>query len=224
MPEASWQPQLPSFTPSEGETGLTLLAQIATSKEDKELPKVNASLQQPGPHNPAAALPPKLVKHIVALEFIEMSDLRADIWPEESGPVENTSMGHRRPPSKPPIIDIRIWLERYGRMAAILASRFPEKVPELWAYQATILRAAHNYEGGNWVAYDRQYRREMLAKGDLNWSNPNARLYNEAFTGRVRAIPRCSQCLSEDHATPYCQFTPPPTPRLYTLTGQQQYT
>jgi len=40
------------------------------------------------------------------------------------------------------------------------------------------------------VVYDRQYRRVALALKDLNWSVPNVRLYNEAFTGRARAGPR----------------------------------
>ena len=51
---------------------------------------------------------------------------------------------------------------------------------------------------------------EMLAKKDLNWSTPNARLYSEAFTGRAKAIPRCPHCLSEDHAAGYCPFNPNP--------------
>ena len=224
MPAVACRPLLPSFTPVGEEMGLNLLADVAASGKTQEFTKANTSLHQPGPYNPAAALPPKLVKRILALEFVDMSELRADVWPEEFGTGEGTSAGFRRPPSKPPITDIRIWTECYGRMATILASRFPEKAPELWAYQATISRATHNYEGGNWIAYDRQYRREMLAKGDLNWSSPNARLYNEAFTGRARAIPRCTQCLSEDHTTPYCQFMPPSTPLPYMPLGHQQTT
>ena len=42
---------------------------------------------------------------------------------------------------------IKMWLECYARMASVLVTRFPEKAPELWAYQSTILKAAHNYEG-----------------------------------------------------------------------------
>lgn len=53
-------------------------------------------------------------------------------------------------------------------MAAVMATRFPEKAPELWTYQTTILHAAHAYEGANWVAYDCLFRREMWAKEDLN--------------------------------------------------------
>lgn len=85
-----------------------------------------------------------------------------------------------------------------------------DKGPELWAYQTTILRAAHNYEWANWVAYDRQFRRDMLARKDLNWSTPNPRLYSEAFTGRAKIIPRCQHCLSEDHSTTLCPLNPAP--------------
>ena len=85
--------------------------------------------------------------------------------------------------------------------------RFLEKAPELWAYQTIIVKAAHAYEGSNWVSYDRQFRKEMLACKDLNWSVLDARLY-EAFTGRAKSIPRCSHCLSEDHTAAVCQFNP----------------
>ena len=35
-------------------------------------------------------------------------------------------------------------------------------------------------------------------------------IYNEAFTWRARAIPRCHHCLSEDHTATMCQFNPNP--------------
>ena len=91
-------------------------------------------------------------------------------------------------------------------MAAVLVTRYPDKGPKLWAYQASIVRAARNYEGLAWVAYDRQYRREALARKDLNWSATNSRLYNEAFTGRAKAIPRCRHCLSDSHTTAHCSL------------------
>ena len=93
-------------------------------------------------------------------------------------------------------------------MVAILTWHFPEKAPELLAYQASIVQAERNYEGKQWVTYDRQYRREALARKDLNWSVPNPRLYNEAFTGRAKAIARCSFCLQEDHSSQSCPTQP----------------
>ncbi len=48
--------------------------------------------------------------------------------------------------------DIKVWLECFARTAAVLVTRFPEKGPK---HRTTILRAAHNFEGTHWVAYDR---------------------------------------------------------------------
>ena len=58
------------------------------------------------------------------------------------------------------------------------------------------------------MAYDRQYRRQALAKQDLNWSVTDARLYNEAFTGRPHLITRCSFCLQDDHTSSQCPRNP----------------
>ena len=71
------------------------------------------------------------------------------------------------------------------------------------------MRAARNYEGTAWVAYDRQYRREALAGKCLNWSRVKPRLYSEAFTGRAKAIPRCHQCLSDTHTLSACPLAAP---------------
>jgi len=122
---------------------------------------------------------------------------------------EPTQIPGRPPaPGRLPITNISQWMERYSLMAAALASRFPAKAAELFAYQATIVRAERNYEPGRWVAYDRQFRREALARRDLNWSVTDTRLYNEAFTGRARAIPRCSFCLQDDHSGQQCPQNP----------------
>ena len=58
------------------------------------------------------------------------------------------------------------------------------------------------------MAYDRQFRREALARRSLDWSVPDPRLYSEAFTGRVRSIPRCAVCLLDNHLTQDCPQNP----------------
>ena len=65
-----------------------------------------------------------------------------------------------------PITDISRWVEHYSVMAA----RFPEKAPELLAYQAQIVKAKRNYEPRRRVVYDSQFRREAFTRKDLNWS------------------------------------------------------
>ena len=79
-----------------------------------------------------------------------MAELKADIWVDEPSAMEPNPI-RRLNTSKPPVTDIQIWLECYEKIAGLLSMRYPDKAPELWAYQSTILRAAHNYEGANWV-------------------------------------------------------------------------
>ena len=48
------------------------------------------------PRNPAAALPPKVVKKVIlVLEFVEMSELRADVLPEDPTPSDAHSTSRR---------------------------------------------------------------------------------------------------------------------------------
>ena len=93
-----------------------------------------------GSFNPTAGLPPKVVQRILDLEFVEVT---VDAEP--------TQIPGRPPvPGRCPITNISQWVERYSLMAATLASRFPDKAPELFAYQATIVHAERNMrlEGG----------------------------------------------------------------------------
>ncbi len=124
--------------------------------------------------------------------------------------------GRPPPPARLPVMGISQWVERFSIMAATLSSRFPEKAPELFAFQAQIIREERNYESGRWVLYDRQFRREALARCDLNWSVTDTRLYSEAFTGRARAIPAASSA---------CRTTtrPPTVPEIRTTHGRIGY-
>ena len=205
MLPASSLPSVPVFTPAPTtvHSNLDLLAAAATAGGILSLltPAVGLesprpAITAPGPFNPAASLSPKVVKRILELEFVEMSEMTVD----DDTP---QAPGHPTAPARLPITDISQWLERYSLMAAVLATRFPEKALELFAYQATIVWAERNYEGKCWVSYDRQFRREALSRKDLNWSVTDPRLYNEAFTGRARAIARCPFCLQDDRTAPY---------------------
>ena len=204
--------ELPVFTPTPGTAsiGLDLLASAALAQPSSldtlatpypSQASPNPSLTVPGPFNPAASLATRVTKRILDLEFVEMSEVTMDLTPEHVP-------GRPPPPGRPPIMDVSQWVERYSLMAAVIATRFPHKAPELFAYQATIIRAERNYEAGRWVAYDRQFRREALARKDLNWSTPDPRLYSEAFTGRARSIPRCDYCLQDDHSSQRCPQNP----------------
>ena len=140
MPNPAAVPLLPTFMAGQqGMSGLDLLASAATAKQPQQPPGASAiaNLTGPGPYNPAASLPPKIVKRILGLEFVEMAELKADIWVEEP-PAGDSGHPARRQSTKPPVTDIKVCLECYSRMAAILVMRFPEKGPELWAYHAVV--------------------------------------------------------------------------------------
>ena len=68
----------------------------------------------PGPFNPAAAL--KVVKKVHKLEFVEMSELRADITRQD------WKRGHQPAAlqAKPPVTDIKVWLEWFACMESLL--------------------------------------------------------------------------------------------------------
>ena len=102
-------------------------------------------------------------------------------------------------------------------LVAVLASRFPEKTPHSMAYLRTITRASRNFEGAAWASYDMAYRRQAANQRYLDWATIDTALYNEAFTGRARAIPRCHFCLADSHESKDCSFAPeerPPTTRM----------
>ena len=199
---------LPTFTPLLA-TGPPLVQHLPPTSSQPSL-------------DPLTTLPARLVKRILDFEFVEMSDLLPDAWLEEPSTGNDGLSATRRFVRRAPISDITIWLEGFARLASVITSKHPTKCAEMWAYQSSIIRAARNFDGTSWVAYDRQFRREAMARKDLNWSVTNARLYSEAFTGRARAIPRCRYCLSETHELRACPVNPdnldPTTRRQPSLT------
>lgn len=52
------------------------------------------------------------------------------------------------------------------------------------------------------------YRRQAANRGSLDWAVVDAALYNEAFAGRARSMPRCKFCLADTHASQECVHAP----------------
>ena len=209
--------RLPNTTPTFTDNGslpqIDAVAGIGAEVVNKEL----TTDYNKGPLNPVAMLPPRLVKKILNLEFVEIAEISSEDPP-------TPTPGHPPIPPKKPVQDISVWVEKFSTMAAILCTRFPNKAPELFAYMATIVKAERNFDNSRWVSYDRCYRREALAMKSLDWSLPNSRLYNEAFTGHAKSIPRCSFCLVEDHLSANCPQNPSRTwfPWLHEIFSHQQ--
>ena len=106
---------------------------------------------------PPSALPPKIVRRIHNLEFVDIADLLPENWRPREDPCCSLS---RRPTScRALVMDILLWVEGYPQMVAVLASLYPSYIHEFMAYLRTIVRASRNYEGSAWAAYDVAYWR-----------------------------------------------------------------
>ena len=51
-----------------------------------------------------------------------------------------------QPPLTAPIQNISIWIEKFSVIAALIASRFQGKAPELFSYQASVVQAKRNFD------------------------------------------------------------------------------
>jgi hypothetical protein len=102
-------------------------------------------------------------------------------------------------------------MQGYASLVGALATVYPAKVPELMAYQTTILRYYCDFKGAAaWAPYDRAYRHQAALSKDLNWSQINIVLYSLCFTGRARRGQECTQCLSNNHQSKVCPEAPAP--------------
>ena len=145
------------------------------------------------------AVPQKLSRKILDREYVEMSELLPETWGLESEATSTCCHDSRRQTRRGPVTDILLWVECYSSLVAVLAARFPQHIGDFMSYQRTIIKASKNFEGTAWVVYDRCYRRRAAATKSLEWAKIDSALYNEAFTGRARVIPRCHFCLSDSH-------------------------
>ena len=149
------------------------------------------------------SVPPCLVQKILALEFVDMWELLPESWRLES--TESGCCNPRRS-RRGLMTSFPLRVECYASLVAILAARYPEKTPHFMAYLRTITRASRNFEGEAWVWYDMEFRRQAANHRSLDWGVIDTALYNEAFTGRARLIPRCRFCLADSHDSRECTF------------------
>lgn len=155
------------------------------------------------------SVPPKLIKRIVAREYVDIWELLPETWHVESA---EGACCHSKRPRRSLITDINVWTECYATLAAILSTAYPDKAPQFFAYLRTITKASRTFESSAWATYDMAYRRQAANKGSLDWGIVDAALYSEAFAGRAKAIPRCRYCLADTHTSLDCPHAPPETP------------
>lgn len=156
-------------------------------------------------------LPQRLMRKILALDFIEMRELLPEEWvtasDQDDGEAHSccNSAARKR---RAPVTNIFAWLQAYSTLVGALSTTYPTKVPELMAYQSTVIRCYRDFEGAAWVQYDRAYRRQAAVSRDLNWSRINTTLYSLCFAGRAKRNNVCAFCLSNNHPSERCPEAP----------------
>ena len=159
-----------------------------------------------------SSLPPRIVRRIQLLEFVDMVELLPESWRLEETRDEGCCSHVRRPHSRRALVtDIAVWVECFSMYVAVLAPLFPHHIADFMGYQRTIVRASRNYEGTAWASYDVAFQRQAAATHSLNLGTVDSTLYNEAFTGRARLTTRCKYCLGDSHGSFECIYAPPPS-------------
>ena len=194
---------MPTFKPGPGETAGSAdisLAQEASGGVEVEIQPAG-STDVPG----LALIPPKLVMKILKGEFVDMYELLPETWRMEEA--KDYCCRSTRP-KRGLITDISLWTECFASLVAVLTTKHPEKAPQFMGYLRTIVQVSRNFERAAWASYDAAYRWQAANRHSLDWANIDPTIYNEAFTGRARLLPRCRYCLAETHEARDCQYAP----------------
>lgn len=133
-----------------------------------------------------------------------MSELLPDGWHLQEQEAKCCHQQH--PTRRGPVTDILVWVECFASMVAVLSTKYPDKIPQLMAYQRTIVRASKCYIKKRWITYDTCYCRNAAVTKSLDWGQVDFSLYNKTFTGRAIQIDRCKHCFSEHHKSEDCVF------------------
>ena len=207
-PLASLMSSLPTFsatTVSPSSAMMTIsssgVAPTATASDASLGSSSSISLQ------PQSSLPPKLIKKILDLEYVDMAELVPEFWRFQE---EEQKCCHQvnRTPRRGPVTDILLWVECFASMVDILYRKYPDKTSHFMTYLKTIVHAHKSFIGDGWVTYDACYRRKAAVAKSLDWGHVDFTLYNETFTGRAKAIPKCRYCMSEYHSSVDCTYAP----------------
>ncbi len=159
-------------------------------------------------------VPQHIAKKILNWKYVDMAELLPEFWADPK--CEEDASKRSQPRRARQVTEITTWIQCYACYVSVLATKFPEAVPELMAYLVTISRVSQDFAGVAWVRYDAAFRRQAAISGNRKWSQINPSLYSLSFTGKAQIVTRCDLCFSTSHATGQCALTSDPDPELPT--------
>ncbi len=126
-------------------------------------------------------VPSTLRAKILNNEFVYLSDLLVKDRDRVSTSVQLSSTGQLVLQSHPKkIVNIEQWNEAFNIFCVIYSKKYTASYAGLLKH-ATNVRHLHS-KGGDWQAYDQQYRL-YVQSGGCNWGDYNAEIYNNAMVG-----------------------------------------
>ena len=75
------------------------------------------------------------------------------------------------------IPDLATWLQCFSLYITTVATKFPERIPELMSYQMTIAKASQKYHWPSWVVYDQYFRQEADGNPMQSWAKVHPSIY-----------------------------------------------
>ena len=203
MLRCSW---IKLFSPTDWKLPIppTLIPTFWTT-ESSLISTISYSLLQPNTtqshHQYPQGIPPRLVKKVLSLEYIDMAELLLENYDyADEAECSHSARSARRSP----VANIIVWLDCYASLMSVLCSAYPEKFGQFILYQKTIFLAHCRFAGEGWVIYDGSYHRQASNARSLDWGQIDGHLRNEIFTGKAKAIACRRICLSEMHSHVDC--------------------
>ena len=148
-------------------------------------------------------VPKSLLEMILRWEFIDLAELvpSQSLHDQMIDTQARFALFELIRPKRKQIESITVWTKAYTVYVATLLRKSPEQASELLAYQLTIIKAAQQYDGLQWRAYDTHFRVAAAATGNRGWSKVDVDLF---FTGRAKAVACCHVCDSTQHLAANC--------------------
>ena len=169
-------------------------------------------------------LPEKLIEKILSWQYFDLADLLPDqlqatpslASPETQVMLVSQGSWETQRRRKRQIKDISSWIHVYSIYMLVIASRQPQLLPELVAYQLFIVQHAHKFKYPSWLYYDTAFRKWAAINKYTTWSQMNTHLYSRAFTGQGIGLAWCPICHVEGgNHTFDCPSPMAPPPPIY---------
>lgn len=158
-------------------------------------------------------VPAKLAKKIRRGEFVDMSELLKDnMEVERRRAAQGGEGGHQAAAvarvDRREVPDLLSWLHCFSLYAAIVCKAHPNKVSEMWAYQATLIGEARRCGGRGWLLYDSAFRQQIVSLESTDFGKINQSLYATTFLAYGGRGQFCSSCMLPDHSREDCALHP----------------